>query len=304
MAYKAKLIKRLRKLCENGKLRDIFTPVFGVEHLKREFDPDHSQPLHYAAARGDVEMVRDLIETYGCDPMCKNVYGITPMHCACYCAQLDVVKYLQKYCPMATSVEDGEGACPVVYTAYRTMRGILQYLKINPPLDYFQQVIKPLATHTETAKFLLLCMEPPIDELPPTLLCLLRLPLYFGSLPDLKFMISFLKAGISSQILMDHNHEIYYYLNLAVYGRKWDLVECMVQEFPKHIKAAMVSYHIKTFATVCDKADIELIKLFLDLDICEPDVYAVRRVYDRNDYKLLSYLLQSTKKTGSFETIR
>ena len=121
MAYEAELVKRLRKLCENGKLREIFTPAFGVEHLKREFDPDRSQPLHYVAARGDVEMVRDLIETYGCDPMCKNMYGITPMHCSCYCGQLDVVKYLQKYCPMATSVEDDEGACPVVYTAYCTM---------------------------------------------------------------------------------------------------------------------------------------------------------------------------------------
>ena len=293
MAYRAKLMRRLRKLCENGQLREIFTPAFGVEHLKREFDPDRTQPLHYAAARGDVEMVRDLIETYGCDPVCKNAYGITPMHCACYCGQLDIVKYLQKYCPIAISVEDNKGACPVVYTAYRVMYGISKFYPMNAPLDYFRHVIEPLVTHIETAKFLLSCMDP---VLPPTLLCLLTLPLYFDSLSDLKDMISFLKPGISSQKLMDNDREIYHYLMIAVGRKKWDLVECMLLEFPEPIKAVIASGSQTPFPTVCDEADIKLIKLFLELDICEPDVAAIKVAFDQNDYKLLSYLLQSTKQ--------
>ena len=315
MAYKAKFMKRLRRLCQKGPLREIFTPAYGVEHLKREFDPDRTQPLHYAAARGDVKLVRDLIETYGCDPMCKNAYGITPMHCACYCGQLGVVKYLQKKCPMATSVEDNEGVCPVVYTTYsisldsqpllrddysirRIYHGMSAYHSLNAPLDYFQYVMEPLVAHTATAKFLLSCMAPVIDKLPPKVLYLLKLPLYFGSLCDLKIMISFLKHGISSQNFMGHKREIYHCLMIAVGGKTWDLVECILREFPEPIKAVMVfSCDRIPFHRVCREADAKpLIKLFLELNICEPDVLAVENVYDQNDYDLLSYLLQYTKQ--------
>ena len=300
MADEANKLKRLRKLCENGKLRKLFTLASGVQHLKQELDPDRSQPLHYAAARGDVQVVRDLIESYGCDPVCKNVYDITPMHCACYCGQLDVVKYLQKYCPLATRVEDNAGACPVVYTAYCTIYGLIKYYyapnTMKAPLDYFKQVITPHQnTHIETAKFLLSCMLPE-DEFPPTVLFVLRLPIHFGSLPDLKFMISILKPTLSLQKLMEYNREIYNCLGVAIYDKKWDLVECILREFHESIKAVMASGDQVLFHRVCYEADVNLVKLFLELGICESDIIAVKEAFNRNDYDLLSYLLQSAKQ--------
>ena len=78
-------------LCKKGKLKELLARVRSTgstEKLKQGFEPDLSQPIHYAAIHGDLEAVRELVESYGCDPVCQNEYGITPLHCAGYCGRL------------------------------------------------------------------------------------------------------------------------------------------------------------------------------------------------------------------------
>ena len=89
----------LRNTCKRGYFKELLHRARSSksnEVVKECFNPDLSQPLHYAAALGDLEVVKELIESYECDPMCQNLYGITPLHCACYCGKIDVVKYLQE----------------------------------------------------------------------------------------------------------------------------------------------------------------------------------------------------------------
>ena len=96
--------KDLLKLCKRGKLKELLTRAQlteSQEKLKQGFEPDLSQPIHYAAIHGDLEVVRELVESCDCDPVCQNVYGITPLHCASYCGQSNEVEYLLKRCPNA-----------------------------------------------------------------------------------------------------------------------------------------------------------------------------------------------------------
>ena len=91
---------QLRALCKKGKMKELLARLQSTgsqEKLKQGFEPDLSQPIHYAALHGDSEMVRELVETYGCDPLCQNVHDITPLHCASYCGRLNVVQYLLKW---------------------------------------------------------------------------------------------------------------------------------------------------------------------------------------------------------------
>ena len=58
---------------------------------------------------GGLEVVKELVELYRCDPMCQNEHGIPPLYCASYCVQLEVVKYLQKCCGTSNIVVDKLG---------------------------------------------------------------------------------------------------------------------------------------------------------------------------------------------------
>ena len=51
-------------------------------------------PLHQAAASGDLDKARELLETGKCNVNSKNFYEETPLHNACYWGHLDMVRML------------------------------------------------------------------------------------------------------------------------------------------------------------------------------------------------------------------
>ena len=62
----------MESLWQKGSFKKIFERLesknnkSNADELKKGFEPHLNQPLHYAACRGNLEVVRKLIETYRC----------------------------------------------------------------------------------------------------------------------------------------------------------------------------------------------------------------------------------------------
>ncbi len=85
--------------------------------------------LHWAALWGWLCIVIKLVQQYLCDPMCTNKYGGTPLHSACYNANLDVVQYLITECkcdPMCTA---NDGTTPLHSACENGKLDVVQYLR-------------------------------------------------------------------------------------------------------------------------------------------------------------------------------
>ena len=186
--------RHVRKLCEKGKFKALLDAVTS-EELREGFRGDLTQPIHYFAARGNIQAVRTLTETHKCDPECQNVHGITPMHCASYCGRLQVVKYLAIQRKCNTNVNDEEGACPLAYAAVCVPGNTV----LKCPLDAFQKSVKPRNGHIQTAKLLLsqpsVLFQASLSR-PDLCIKLLRLPIYCGSFADFVHLESLLNPKL------------------------------------------------------------------------------------------------------------
>ena len=294
MASKPKQGKIL-KLCKKGKYEALLKATT-QEELRRGFEPDLTQPIHYFAARGNLEAVRELVETYKCNPECQNVHGITPLHCASYCGRLSVVKSLVEEHKCDANVRDKEGACPLACASYCVMGDVT----FKSPLDVFQKHNKPRSEHTETAKFLLSVTTLQIASLANDL-CILRLPVYCGFFDDFKELVSTLNLELG-----DNSPElsagVAKCLEIALSSEesKSEFVQSLLCTYTKYIKIAMEESDAEQsqltpnlFHKACSKADINVIKIFVELGICKPDVQSVKIAIDRKDYELVQFLLQS-----------
>ena len=298
--------KELLELCKRGKLKELLARAQSTgsqENLKQGFEPDLSQPIHYAAIHGDLEVVRELVESCDCDPVCQNVYGITPLHCASYCGQSNEVEYLLKRCPSAATVKDVEGACPLVYLAYCMIKDIT----VHAPLDVVKwqlslhkrriPMFKLFMRFTDVQTYIRESTSPILSKL----LYILRVPVYGGSLANMKYVIQTLKPLL--KVDEEFNMAVYSCLKLAADKKRWDFVEYFLHSFTQPIRVAMTAdntelsyfWELTPFQKACKEANISVVRTFLDLDICTPDVMAIKEAIDRKDDDLVHYLFKSAK---------
>ena len=294
----------LREMCKRENFKELLHRARSSkssEVVKECYKPDLSQPLHYAAALGNLEVVKELIESYECDPMCQNLYGITPLHCATYCGKIDVVKYLQELYGIDKIVVDQWGACPIAYCTYCAY---LLSREVDPPLDYFSRSNFPSTGHVKIAKYLLDLRVQNTNKhtLTPQLVHVLRLPMRTNSLVDFKDIIEIL---IQLELPIECNTEIYKCLQSAVDDNKWDFVRALLLAFPDQIKVAAGTYSSDTKNqssrsfphALFDRADVDLIKLILELEICnlKPNLLTLKWSIDRvpSCFELVQYLLES-----------
>jgi len=90
---KSKWKEKLQSACEDGDF-DTVLKVIGEGCSPRRLLKDGLQPLHYAAAHGQLDVVRTLVDKHHCDVACKDKKCCTSLHYACYYGHSDVVKYL------------------------------------------------------------------------------------------------------------------------------------------------------------------------------------------------------------------
>ena len=289
---------KIRRLCEKGKYGTLLR-VVPQEELRQGFEPDLTQPIHYFAARGNLQAVRELVEKYKCNPECQNVHGITPLHCASYCGRLSVVKCLVNKHKCDAKAKDDKGACPLAYTSYCVVGDI----RLKCPLDLFQERVLPCNKHIHTAKFLLSHSTLQRASLTHEL-CILRLPLRCGSFAEFEQFKSFLSLKLgncSPELCSELAKCVEIALDYQLETKSTFSVESLLRAYAKSIEVPMnsdteqssTSTIIHAFHKACSNADIELIKLFFELDVCKPDAHSVKIAIDKNDYELVDFLLQS-----------
>ena len=297
----------IRGACERGHFKGLLRKAQSTkssEVLKESFKPDLSQPLHYAAAVGNLEVVRELIESHGCDPACRNLYEITPLHCASFCGQTDIVKYLQELYGTDKIVVDRLGACPIAYcTMYRNT--------MDAPLDYFSRNVSLSMGHVESIKYLLNLRVQNTKRctLSPQLVRALRIPMHCNSLADFKHIIEILVQFEFQAESSECNTEIYECLYSAIYGQKWDFVRALLLAFPNQIKAATsdIKDSPSFLRTLFEKADVDLIKLFFKFEICnlKANLVTLKQSVDRvpTCFELVQYLLDSIESDHSLSVM-
>ena len=294
--------ERVRDACKRGNFKGLLGRARSSKSskvLEEPFERDLSQPLHYAAALGNLEVVREFVESYDCDPMCENRRGITPLHCASYCGKVDVVKYLQELYGTDTIIVDDwfNRACPIAYCTY-----CLTSREMAAPLDHFQRSVSPNSGHVETAKYLLRLriQNDQKDEMSPELMRVLRLPMHCDSLADLQCLIEILAQFEFQAESVEYSIEIYKCLGSAVYHNKWDFARALLSAYPEPIKVAArvaeeesSSSNQSFMHTLFKYADIDLIKLFLEFEICKPNLLSLKWAIDDNCYELVEHLFKS-----------
>ena len=222
-------------------------------------------------------MVRELIELHGCNPECKNAYGITPLHCASYYGCLAVVEYLiNKGCD--PHVKDTNGECPLVYCVYVTM--VRNEWKPNPPLNsesYFSAKTEHMKVAISLASASTQCEMCTGDKLQ----CgMLRLLCNCGTSEDLNILLKMLHFEFESVF----NSDPLYYLETAIYCKCWDVSKYLLTNFHEHIKHTIIkqcrqqySHRESPFLKACASGNVDIIRLFVDLKISVPDAKAAYR---------------------------
>ena len=71
-------------------------------------------PLHVAAMRGDAEIVQKLLESYNCDPNCRDIHGQTPLHLAVKYERPSVARVLCSF-GADQNIGDRNNRHPIVY---------------------------------------------------------------------------------------------------------------------------------------------------------------------------------------------
>ena len=84
--------------------------------------------LHWAATRGWLNIVQQLLETYEFHPTCKTNNGFLPLHSACQNGHLDVVQYLITECNCDPMCKSNNGFLPLHSACQNGHLDVIQYL--------------------------------------------------------------------------------------------------------------------------------------------------------------------------------
>ena len=109
-----RLREAMKRACEKGDFEKVFELIKAGQDPRHALPEDQNRnPLHYAAFHGNLEVVRTLVEKYGCNPQSTGNNKCTPLHYACHGGHPDVVKYLVNEHKCNTRVKDLKGNLPL-----------------------------------------------------------------------------------------------------------------------------------------------------------------------------------------------
>ena len=114
----------------DGNYDESLSLIDEVEEPHKLKDEKHGATLlHWAAAKGWLNIVQQLLDKYEFHPMCKNYnYGQTPLLVACGGGHLNVVQYLITECKCDPICTDNDGATPLYSACYNGHLDVVRYL--------------------------------------------------------------------------------------------------------------------------------------------------------------------------------
>ena len=122
----SKIGKDLYSSCARGKFDSLLIALEKTQPIKFGW-PRKLQPLHIAAAYGNLSVVRTLNEKYGHDAECINDDLFTPVHVASFGGHIDVVEYLiTAECHCNPNVQHASQLSPQHYVCY-----VAYYVPLN-----------------------------------------------------------------------------------------------------------------------------------------------------------------------------
>ena len=210
---RSKWKEKLQSACDDGDF-DTVLKVIGEGCSPRRLLRDGLQPLHYAAAHGQLDVVRTLVDKHHCDVACRDIEGCTPLHHAAAYGQLHAVRMLvEQHCDVAC--KDKKRCKCLHYDCYYGHSDVVKYLvdewKCDPfakninnesPLHYAIGKIKcsippPLqhectcsTNHFTIVKFFLVeCSYTPEQFGANDLTHVTKLAVMYGTLEDVKNLI-------------------------------------------------------------------------------------------------------------------
>ena len=138
-------------------------------------------------------------------------------------------------------MKDVEGACPLVYLAYCMIKDIT----VHAPLDVVKwqlslhkrriPMFKLFMRFTDVQTYIRESTSPILSKL----LYILRVPVYGGSLANMKYVIQTLKPLL--KVDEEFNMAVYSCLKLAADKKRWDFVEYFLHSFTQPIRVAMTA---------------------------------------------------------------
>ena len=254
-----------------------------------------SLKLHCAAAEGDLEVVKTLIEKSQYDPERKTSNGITPLHCASCCGMLDVVEYLIKDVNCDPTAEDSNGECPLVYCTYCTVENA----EMKSPLDHYLNQIQFRIDHIRVALFLLQNRADILVTEKPKLLRVLRLPLTCRSFSFFSQIFEFVTVR-SDEANESVGEEVYTCLKMAIGGRytysQWDSVKLLLDTYPESLNLVMASdieYAKLLFLKCFESGIVHVVRSFFSLEIYKPSVELADQAIRLNNFDLVQCVIES-----------
>ena len=260
--------------------------------------------LCHAAAEGKLEEVKKLIETCQCDPRHKTRRGITALHCASYCGQLEVVQYLINEANCNPVAEDINGECPLAYSTKCIMKNLVKdsYSKSD--------IYLPLYNHDQIFHTALYLIRNRLTQSKAEIidkkkyLNVLRLPLYVSphdiSLSDQSELIEFIVSihgGDGTDRIVEK--EVCTCFKIALGTSNLNLAELLLSICPIYIKNSLVS-DLQLSAKIQESLheaikdrELSLIKLMIELDICKPTLISFKTAIKMDDHDIVHRLIQS-----------
>jgi ankyrin repeat protein len=121
--------------------------------------------------------------------------------------------------------------------------------------------------------------------------------MHCGALADFNDIIEMLIQFDFQAESLKYNTTVYECLETAIREYKWDFVRALLSAFLDPIKVVATTLtedrSSKSFLHVIERADTDLVKLFVEHGICKPDLLSLKSAIDRNSHELVQYLLES-----------
>ena len=118
----------------NGWL-DVMETLIDKYHIEPQKGGCEIYTLNVAVAAKRIDIVKYLITKCRCDPMCKDMSGMTSLHFAAQYGSLNVMKYLITECNCDPMVTNNYGSTCLHYAVWNKQYSIIEYLLSTGKVD-------------------------------------------------------------------------------------------------------------------------------------------------------------------------